>query len=894
MGMTGATDSPLLELFRSDVAQGGARIEQHLSALGAGGTTAAASLLEAVAREAQVITAAARILGIEPAFRLARSLGRAAAAGTRSGLAPGTEIVDGMFGATTVLARIAAASAHIDGWMAKYGHLVDEVEAVLSAVADRTEVGLAVAPAGVMTHQSAPLPGEVGPLMALLRLEIESHGAVLSDGLLALERNAAKGRAARDPEALDALMRAAHSIKGAAHAARHDPVLRVAAELEARFTSVREGQTALDGDTVDALLELVDQLRELAAVSETELPAWIEAHAAAPGGELAGAPVALARSPGGAVTPPAAGATAVAATGERVVRIAADHLDRIMALAGETVVDSGWLDPFASALATLRRRQLELAELLDQSSELVVVGAERERLAEMLHAARGKIRECQESLVDRLTDLRSFSHQSASLSASLYNEVIGSRMRPFADGITELPRLVRDLSRQLGKEVQLDVAGGTTRVDRDVLDKLAAPLAHLVRNAIDHGLESSDERTARGKPATGSLRVEARHRAGRLAIVVADDGRGVNFAAVRRRIADHGLAPADRAAQMPEAELIDYLFQPGFSTAPEVSDISGRGVGLDVVRDVVRQLGGKLRAEPQAGRGMTFQLELPVTRSVLRTLLVEIGGEAFAFPLVRVERVLLIAASRVASLEGRQYLDVEGKNIGLIAAHQVLELSPGDARDEICVVVISDQLDTYGLVVDRFLGERDLVVQPLDPRLGKINDLAAASIMQDGTPVVILNVDDLVRSVNALLAGSRLQPVHRLREPTRKKRVLVIDDSNTVREALRRALDHRGYAVDLAADGVDGWTAARTGDYALVVTDIDLPRLSGHDLIARMRAEPRLADTPIIIISYKDREEDRRAGLAAGADRYLDKTSFHDDQLISAVAELIGAPGSQP
>ncbi|HEX8113293.1 MAG TPA: response regulator, partial [Kofleriaceae bacterium] len=370
------------------------------------------------------------------------------------------------------------------------------------------------------------------------------------------------------------------------------------------------------------------------------------------------------------------------------------------------------------------------------------------------------------------------------------------------------------------------------------------------------------------------------------------DGRGVDFAAVRHRVAEQGLAPADRVFHMSEAELTDFLFQPGFTTAAEVGDVSGRGVGLDVVRDVVHQLGGKLRAEPQAGRGMTFQLELPVTRSVLRTLLVEIAGEPFAFPLVRVERVLQIAAARVSSLEGRQYLDLDGQNIGLIAAHQVLELAPGEARDELCVVVISDQLDTYGLAVDRFLGERDLVVQPIDPRLGKIADVAATSIMQDGSPVVILNVDDLVHSVNALLAGSRLQPVRRLREPTRKKRVLVIDDSTTVREALRRALDQRGYAVDLAADGVDGWAAVRTGDYALVVTDVDLPRLSGHDLIARMRAEPRLAHTPIVVVSYKDREEDRRAGLAAGADRYLDKTSFHDDQLLTAVAELIGGPGA--
>ncbi len=883
--------APLLELFRADVEQCGARIEQRLSALGDGGPVA--SLLEAVARDAEVIAAGARILGIEPAFRIARLLGRAAAASAHRPT-PGAALVDGMFGATTVLARIAAASAHIDGWMARYGAVVEEVEAQLALAADPTELNVVAAPAAPAGAALVPLPGDLAPAMALLRLEIETHAAALSDGLLALERSATGNGADHALVAADALMRAAHSIKGAAHAAHHEPILRIAHGLEACLATVRAGHIALDSDLVDAMLRLVDRLRELAGVSAAALPAWIEAHTAALDAELVAlrtpgaAPSALARIPGDTVA--LAATTAVAATGERIVRIAADHLDRIMALAGETVVDASWLDPFASSLAILRRRQLELAELLDQASELLVVGAPRDRLVETLHTARGKIRECQESLADRLTEVRSFSHQSASLSASLYNAVIGSRMRPFADGITELPRLVRDLSRELGKQVQLEIAGGTTRVDRDVLDKLAAPLSHLVRNALDHGLEPAAERAASGKPAVGTLRVEARHRAGRLAIVVADDGRGVDFAAVRQRVAEHGLAPADRIVDMSEAELTEYLFRPGFTTAAEVSDVSGRGVGLDVVRDVVHQLGGKLRAEPQTGRGMTFQLELPVTRSILRTLLVEIAGEPFAFPLVRVERVLQIAAARVSSLEGRQYLDLDGRNIGLIAAHQVLELAPGEARDELCVVVISDQLDTYGLAVDRFLGERDLVVQPIDPQLGKIADVAATSIMQDGSPVVILNVDDLVRSVNALLAGSRLQPVRRLREPTRKKRVLVIDDSTTVREALRRALDHRGYAVDVVADGVAGWAAVRARDYALVVTDVDLPRLSGHDLIARMRAEPRFADTPIVIVSYRDREEDRRAGLAAGADRYLDKTSFDDDQLLTAVAELIGAP----
>jgi two-component system sensor histidine kinase and response regulator WspE len=783
----GVSAAPLLELFRADVAACGGRIEQHLGELAGG--RAGAQRLDAVARDAQVIASAAWILGIEPAVRLARALARAAAAGARGQVAPGEDLVEAMFGATTVLARVAAASAHIDGWMAKYGTIVDEAEAALA-----TTAGPPAAAGTASTHGSgaAPTPGppvdDRAPVMALLRVEIESHGAVLADGLLALDNDPAAAAT------LDALMRAAHSIKSAGHAAHHDAVVRIAHELEACVVAAQDGRVTLGGDAVDAMLRGADRLRELAALPEAALPAWLEANTGALDDELAAlaalhtpraATAALARRPGAAVAAPAAPAVA----GDRVVRVGADHLDRIMALAGETVVDASWPDPFAGSLATLKRRQLDLAELLDQARTLVVDGASRDRLAEVLHEARGKMRDCQQSLTDRMTDLATFSHQSASLSARLYNEVIGSRMRPFSDGLTELPRLVRDLARQLGKQVQLDIAGGATQVDREVLDKLAAPLAHLVRNALDHGIERPEERAAAGKPASGTLRIEARHRAGRLAIVVADDGRGVDFAAVRDRIAVRGLAPADQVAQMPDSELTGFLFQPGFSMATALTDLSGRGVGLDIVQDVVRQLGGKLRAEPQAGRGMTFHLELPITRSVLRTLLVEIGGEAFAFPLVRVDRVLQVGATEVASLEGRQYFELDGENVGLVAAHQVLELPGGGPRDELCVVLVSDHRGRYGLSVDRFLGERDLVVQPLDPRLAKVPDVAAASIMHDGTPVVILDVDDLVRSVDGLLAGNRLRPVLRPPGAAPRKRVLVVDDSTTVRETLAAGAD---------------------------------------------------------------------------------------------------------
>jgi len=891
----------LLDLFRADVAACGVRIEEHLAALAGEAVPAAsagpspAERLEAIARDAHTIAAGARILGIEPAARIARRIETVVRAAARGHVEAGGATVDALFATTTLLARIAAASPHLDGWIAAHGQLVEEAE---QALAEATGLGPAPAAAAAGSHPpsgSAVTTASGEPardsLLALFRAEVEGQAAILGDGLVALEQGPAAAAT------IDALMRAAHSIKGAARVVGLDPVVRVTHALEECLVAGQRRQLAFAGDAVDLLLRAVDRIQEAASIPEAALPAWLSGRAdelAALADALAvlGATGAVPAQAEARVVVPAAPAKlalAPAPDGERVVRIAAENLTRILALAGETVVESRWLDPFASSLLTLKRHQVELAELIDRSRGLVLDRAPPDGLADLLHEAGQKTLECQQALADRISDLGTFSHQTASLSARLYNEVIGSRMRPFADGTADLPRLVRDLARMLGKKVRLEIVGAKTRVDRDVLDKLTAPLANIVQNALDHGLERPEERVAAGKPEEGTLRIEARHRAGMLAIAIADDGRGVDLAVLRGRIVASGLSSDDLVARMSPDELLDFLFLPGFSLAAEVGELSGRGVGLDVVQDVVRRLDGVVRVESHPGRGMSVQLQLPVTRSVIRALLVEIGGEAFAFPLVRVDRVLRIAADQVRSLEGRQYVDFDGANLGLVAAHQVLELPAGGPRDDLLVVVISDRLDRYGLVVDRFLGERDLVVHPLDPRLSKVPDVVAASLMQDGTPVIILDVDDLVRSIDAILERTRLHKVARGPEAARRKRILVIDDSITVREVERRLLEHRGYAVDVAIDGIDGWNAARSGQYDLVVTDVDMPRMSGLDLIARIRSDQRLAATPVVIVSYRDREEDRLAGLRAGADQYLAKGSFHDDALADVVAELIGA-----
>ncbi len=471
-------------------------------------------------------------------------------------------------------------------------------------------------------------------------------------------------------------------------------------------------------------------------------------------------------------------------------------------------------------------------------------------------------------------------------------------MRPFRDGVQGFPRLVRDLARQLGKKVQFEILGESTNVDRDILDKLEAPLNHILRNALDHGLESPDQRRAAGKAETGRLVVQARHSAGMLSITIRDDGRGIDLEKLRKKVVERKLTTQEMAANLGEAELLEFLFLPGFSTAEQVTEVSGRGVGLDVVHSMVHAVAGRVSIQSKPGNGTTFHLQLPITLSVIRAVLVEIAGEPYAFPHHRIDRLIRLPRSELRSLEHRQYFEIDGHNVGVVLARQLLRLEgEGDADekagDDLVIVLFSNQAHQYGLIVDGFRGEQDLVIRPLDSRLGKVPNVSAAAILEDGSPVLIVDLDDLRQSIEKLLHGGRLrraEPPTQHAQAARTKRILVVDDSITVREVQRQLLANRGYDVETAVDGEDGWNVVRGGGFDLVISDVDMPRLGGVDFVRRIKNDIRLQAIPVIIVSYKDREEDRLRGLDAGANYYLTKSSFHDETLVEAVRDLIGEP----
>jgi two-component system, chemotaxis family, sensor histidine kinase and response regulator WspE len=564
-----------------------------------------------------------------------------------------------------------------------------------------------------------------------------------------------------------------------------------------------------------------------------------------------------------------------------------------MGLAAEAVVETHRLNPFCRSLLRLRREQDILVRRLGEFHERLQTGGLDEPARDAWRDIQRHLQGARELLAHQEIQADLLDQRLTRLAQDIYREATASRMRAFADGIAGFPRMIRDLARDLGKAVRLEITGANTQVDRDILETLLAPLNHLLRNAVDHAIETPVERQAAGKPAEGGIWLDARHHAGMLQVTIRDDGRGIDTEALRAEVVRRGLVTADLGRELSAAELFDFLFLPSFTLSSQLTEISGRGVGLDIVLSAVQKVRGSIKTQSEPGRGTTFRLQLPLTLSVVRGLIVTVAEEAYAFPLARVDRVISVPASAVRSLESREYCDVDGTAVGLVAARQILNLPLAPTvGDRLQVVLLSDHATRFGLVVDRVLTECELVVQPIDPVLGKLRNIAAATLLDNGVPALIFDVDDVIRSIDSLISTGRLSRSLPAASGAGRqhKHVLVVDDSFTVREVERKLLENRGYRVDLAVDGMDGWNAVRGGNYDLVVTDVDMPRMNGIELVAHIRNDPRCKSLPVMIVSYKDREEDRQRGLEAGADYYLAKSSFQDDTLLDMVENLIGAP----
>jgi two-component system sensor histidine kinase and response regulator WspE len=752
-------------------------------------------------------------------------------------------------------------------------------------------------------HESLQIPREQTPehILGMFANELEIQVEELNKGLLRLEHNR------NDKLTLQVMMRAAHSVKGASRVVGLSGIVRLAHIIEECFVSAQQHRIDLGEKEVEHLFKAVDFLSKLSKEPPLEIPPYMRSNSDEVD-KLCHNLEECIFAAGGTFTPlseiiedvdqgifpdePLLIPLAPSQAQQRALRVTAETLNRLMGIAGEALVESRWLTPFSASLMKIKREQGAFASLLDELRTIVGEKLQGDRLDDEFSLLLHNIGHCQHELSNRLSEFEMFSRRYSKIAERLYHEVIESRMRPFSDITGGFPRMIRDLAKQLHKKVVFEMRGESTPVDREILEKLEIPLTHILRNSIDHGIELPLERAQKGKLEEGSIVLTAQHRAGMLAIEVSDDGAGVDIEQIKQTILARNLASKEILKSLTKQELFEFMLLPGFSTSKNVTEISGRGVGLSSVQTFVHEVGGRITLSSEYGQGFHISMILPLTLSVVRALLIQIGSEPYALPLAKIEKVHVVEKKQLEYVEQRPFFRLQDENVGLISASEVLELPPFPTGDLLPVVVLSDQNNHYGIIVDKFIGEKELVVQELDPLLGKVPNISTGAFMEDGSPILILDVEDLLRTIDMSLSGGRLKSFRGIESlegvKRKKKRILVVDDSITVREVECRLLENQGYEVETAVNGMDGWNALRTASYDLIVTDIDMPRMNGIDFVKSIRADARFSDLPVMIVSYKERDEDRVKGLEAGANYYLTKSSFHDETLVKAVKDLIG------
>jgi len=737
----------------------------------------------------------------------------------------------------------------------------------------------------------------------MFRMEAEEQTEQMQARLLALRSGDT------NEVALRSLMRGAHSLKGAARIVGLGGAVRLTHAMEERFVAAQEGQTFTSSE-VDTLLRATDILRALADVREEEAPAWIATQestitqivaaltssAIDPEAESASPTDATRAEPSDAnenLSPPEESTASSEprtdhAYAEMNLRITSQRFDRIIALSSDTLVQA---QTMVRLQEFMQRSDRKLQRALRALTEIATSREHESRKDSVILTERLASVEKERAILGGLLhDFDRLIHSHELNTERLHREVLHARLRPFGDVVPNLRRLVRDVATEMGKQVRFEVTGERTEVDRDILERLRAPLEHLLRNSLDHGLEQSEERTTASKPVESVIRLQARHENGRLAITLSDDGRGVDTTAVSRKAIDRGLVHSSVASLLSEAEILEFLFLPGFSTRQDVTEISGRGVGLDIVQSTVHESGGSVRIENQLGGGTTFHIVLPVTRSLMRVMRVQLEDEIYAIPLNRLSRVAALTISR--EQDGSAVVDTGTKRVPVIPMMDALQSAETQIESGPATIIFL--LNEKGLEaeiafqIDRVVDETTVAVRQLDPRLGRMAAIAAVTLTEQNVPMLIVEPDDVLRLALQAKKRSILSQSTAHAGTAARGTVLVADDSGTVRQMLRRTLLRAGYRVSVAEHGAEAWNLLQVDAFDLLVSDVDMPEMNGIELVEHVRGNSRLSPMPIILLSYKGREEDRRRGLEAGADAYVTKGEFQEQAFLQIVTDLIG------
>ena len=725
-------------------------------------------------------------------------------------------------------------------------------------------------------------------LLATFRVEAKEHVDALFQGILELEN---KPDAETRASLVEHVFREAHSLKGAARSVDQIAIESVCQSLEDTFAAMKRNELLESPGFYESLQFTLNQLSALLGEpGATPSPP-------PPPRETAAAPVSTPAAPPPAPAPAAAPKTppvektATAST----VRIPISKLDSIFLQVEEMLA--------AKLLAQQRRQELSSMQMLVaqwnkewSSFDSLAAESPQANLAQAeLHTLLDQNATFIKTLNQQLNSIVRATEQDQRMIGRMVDELLEDMkkvlMLPFSTVLEVFPRLIRDLARQYGKDIELAIQGGELEADRRILEAIKDPLLHLVRNAIDHGIETPDERTRMGKPGRGKVVIAVQpHNGNRVSITISDDGTGIDTGKVKSHALRLGLLDSEDAATMSDNEVMDLIYHSGVSTSPIITEISGRGLGLAIVREKIDSMGGSVHVSTHANIGTSFRILLPLTLATYRGIIVRIGDQIFVLPTSHVEQTTRALKSEILTAQNRATVRINGTTHSLAYMGDVLGVAhqPDPDTPFVQVVLLTASGRQMAFVVDEVVNEQEVLVKSLGKQLSRVRNVAAATILGSGKAVPILNVLDMIKSaVLAPTGRTAATPAAGETSASKQKNVLVVEDSITARGLLKGILELAGYKVTTAVDGVDGYTQLRSGSFDIVVSDVEMPRMDGFDLTAKIRADKKLAELPVILVTALESREDRERGIDVGADAYIVKRSFEQSNLLEIIGRLI-------
>jgi two-component system chemotaxis sensor kinase CheA len=713
-------------------------------------------------------------------------------------------------------------------------------------------------------------------LLVTFKVEAQEHLNAITSGLIEIE----KGDPRRQSEIIETVFRESHNLKGAARSVNLSDVVGVCQTVENVLSALKRKELVSSSHMLDLLHKAVAFIGKL--VGEEGLTAseksgvrevirGLEGEIEKKGAPLSGP----ARLPVHEL--PAAPGPSPPQT--PTIRIAVAKLDSLL-----LEVEEMLLVKLATAQRVLELKQVK--KMFDlwkkersKRSHMTKGREDLDPYVAPLEAALTKVLKAAES------DHRSF----VVMVDALLSDTKKTLMLPLLSLLEGFPGLVRNLSREAGKEAELIIQGEQIEIDRRILEEIKDPLIHLVRNCIDHGIEISEERLRKKKPPRGEIRIIVSSRDSMIEIAVSDDGAGIDTSKMKAVAEKSGLLSKEEAGRLSDKESLLLAFRSGITTSPIVTDLSGRGLGLAIVKEKVEKLNGTIEIDSQPGAGTTLRMTLPLTLATFRGVVVRVNEHSFVLPSGNIRRVARVKKEEIRTIENRESLILDGRAISLVRLGEVLHVKTGNNRSEAdtpfeqVVVLGSDELQV-AFLVDEILHEQEVLVKPLGRQLLRARNFSGATILGSGKVVPILNVSDLMKSAVKASPPHTGTPVE---EPRKRISVLVAEDSITARTLLRTILESAGYEVKVAIDGVDAFTFLKAEEFDLLVSDVDMPKMNGFDLTAKVRADKKLSELPVVLVTALESSDDKKRGIDVGANAYIVKSSFDQSNLLKVVKRLI-------